>query len=29
MLIERQIAARRERAHASVVRILARPDGNL
>jgi hypothetical protein len=28
MLIERQIAARRERAHGSVVRILAKPDGN-
>jgi len=29
MLIEEQIAARRERAHGSVVRILAKPDGDL
>jgi hypothetical protein len=29
MLIEREIAARRERAQAAVARILARPDGNV
>jgi superfamily II DNA or RNA helicase len=29
MLIEREIAARRERAHGSVIRILARPDGDV
>jgi hypothetical protein len=29
MLIEQQIAARRERARRSVVRILAKPDGDL
>jgi hypothetical protein len=29
MLIEREIAARRERAQAAVPRILARPDGNV
>lgn len=29
MLIEQQIAVRRERARGSVVRILAKPDGDL